>query len=48
MSPGDSEAVLKSLHEASFTSAIHARLRLTISKVGGGGRMHAPVYAAWV
>ena len=47
MSPGDSEAVLKSLHEASFTSAIHARLRLTISKVGGG-RMHAPVYAAWV
>lgn len=43
MSPGDSEAVLKGLYEASFTSAVHARLRLAISKVEERGRKRARV-----
>ena len=43
MSPGDSELVLRQLHEASFTSSLHMRLRLAISKVQERGKKRARV-----
>lgn len=33
MSPGDSELILRQLESAAYTSVVHARLKLAVSKV---------------
>ena len=43
MSPGDHESVLRSLQESAFTSQLHARIRLAISKIEERGRKRAHI-----